>query len=413
MPHATSALTIEDDIKSLHAEKLSRDDFLRRLAEQFVYVAVNPGRANGRFEVVTVSATGEDGMFLPVFTTEERFRATPLATHHEPLLIPFDEIMRQVRSDTGLILNPGTDHEYMFRSFILQEYIDDFGQAFVKHEATPEWLQQINADFIATGTPHGQRTWKAISIWSDANGLPINMFSPRAKRIQAWFRENINPVSDSVGPIAAAAFFYDTSFWEVTIPLCYGSPSLNPLDMLRMKASVKARLAEENEKYVYLKFFADTYDYFYTVEDVLPTLSSKPLLANFIGAGRAQIKQAASLLLGQHPNPKAAEAARFALEMFLKTFLIARGLTESELKDKFKHHLDRLLAKCLEFEPASPLRALEPKLPLYPDVSARYRTDVIAPRDLWNMYYAAQSAGAIVMRPMSNRDIASTFRITP
>lgn len=413
MATATITHSIEDDILSLRDEKLDRKDFLRSLAEHFVHIATTSARgANGRHEVVVVSATGEEGMFLPVFTSEERFRATPLSGKHESLRVPFDEMMRQIRPDTGVIINPGSDREYMFRWFILQEYIEDFGQSFVLQEATPEWLEQVNRDFIANDVPHGQRAWEAISVWSNANrGLPISMSSPRAERIQEWFRANTNPSSNTVGPIATAAFFHDTAFWDVTIPLCYGSPNFNPLDMLRMPASVKVRFcAEQNDMYVYLKFFADTYDYYYTVEDVLPTLASQPFLAGFIGAGREQITQAAALLLGRRPNAKAAEAARFALEMFFKTFLITKGLSEKDLR-RFSHNLEDLLAKCVESDPASQLRLLEPKLALFPDVGARYRTDDIAPRDLWAMYYAAQNAGWIVLQPMSDRDTASTIRL--
>ncbi|MEA2488965.1 MAG: hypothetical protein QOH21_757, partial [Acidobacteriota bacterium] len=266
MANVTITHTIEDNIRALQAEKLDRLDFLRLLAEQLVYIAVNPGRVGSRFEVVLITAQDEDGMFLPVFTSEERLRATPLIRSHEPLRIPFDEIMRHIRPDTGLIVNPGSEVSYMFRWFILQEYIDDFGSEHVKQEPTAEWLAKVNEDFAAKEMPHGQRAWEAVGVWSTANsGLPISMSSARAQRIFAWFRQNTNPDADKVGPIATAAFFHDTSFWPVTIPLVYGSPQINPLDLLRMPASVKLRFcADQNDMYVYLKFAADTFDYYYT-----------------------------------------------------------------------------------------------------------------------------------------------------
>ena len=411
----TITQTIEDDIKSMRDDKLPRDEFLKRLAEHFVYVGVRPGAPGGRFEIGLVSAAGEEGMFLPMFTSEDKFRATPLSKDNEPLRVPFDEIMRQVRPDTGLILNPLSETEYMFRWFILQEYIDDFGKAFVKQEATTEWLITVNEDFTKREVPHGQRSSEAIRVWSDANaGLPISVSSPRGQRISAWFRANTNPAAGKTGPMATAAFFHDASFWEMTIPFGYGTPSLNPLDMLRMPASVKQRFcADRNEMYIYLKYFADTYDYYYTVDDVLPTLSGRAFLAGFIGAGREHITQAAALLLGRQPNPKAAEAARFALEMFLKTCLIANaGFGENELK-VYSHRLDRLLAKCLELDPKSELRLLEAKLALYPDVGARYRIDTIAAKDLWAIYFAAQNAGTVVLRPMSDRNTAAAIQQLP
>jgi hypothetical protein len=408
-------LAIETDLKAARADRLSRDELLKRLAERFVYVVVKPGAVGSRVELVVVSALGEDGMFLPVFTSDDRFRATYLANGHESLCVAFDEAMRQIRPDTGVILNPTSDTEYTLRWFILQEYIDDFGKAFVKQEVTTEWLEEVNAGFTAREVAHGQRSWEAIRVWSEANGgLPVCAASPRAERIQAWFRENINPTSAQSGALATGAFFHDTSFWEVTIPVCYGRPTFNPLEMLRMPASVKRRFAsDQNDPYVFLKFFADTYDYFYTVEDILPTLATKPFLAGFVGAGREQITQAAALLLGRNPNPKAAEAARFALEMFLKTYLIVNaGFGEKELK-AFSHRMEALLDRCLAIDAKSELRQLELKLGLYPDVGARYRTDPIAPKALWAMYYAAQNAGATVLRPLSNRNTAATIKLGP
>jgi hypothetical protein len=412
MARETLTRTIDDDIRSLHEEKLERDEFLRRLAEHFVYVPVNKGHVDGNFEIVVVSVRDEEGMFLPIFTSEERLKTSWLARAHEPLRIPFDEIMRQIRPDTGLVINPATDLTYLFKWFILQEYVDDFGIRLVKQEVTTEWLEQVNAEFAAQEVPHGRRAWEAVRVWGEANGgLPISMSSPRAERILAWFRKNVNPTSDKVGPIATAAFFHDTSFWPVTVPLVFGSPESNPLDLLRMPASVKVRFcADQNEMFVYLKFAADIYDYYYTIEDVRTSSSGNAFLAGFIGAGREQITQAAALLLDRRPNAKAAEASRFALEIFLKTYLIFNvGYGETEIKG-YNHRLDKLLAKILDLDPASPLRFLQNKIALYPDVGARYRVDEIAPKDLWAMYYAAQTSGAIVLRPMSDRDIAKTLR---
>jgi hypothetical protein len=141
------------------------------------------------------------------------------------------------------------------------------------------------------------------------------------------------------------------------------------------------------------------------------TFVSNPLLEGFIAAGREHITQAASLLLGTHPNAKAAEASRFALEIFLKTFLAAKtGVSEKEIK-ALGHDLDKLLRRCLALDPQSELRYIESKLSLYPDVAARYRAEGLKPRDLWVTYNTALIAGAVVMRPLSGRDMTRTIQI--
>jgi hypothetical protein len=72
MAEVTITDTIDDDIRSLLAEKLGREEFLGRFAEQFFYIVANPRYRDGNFEVILITAPGEEGMFLPVFTAEER-----------------------------------------------------------------------------------------------------------------------------------------------------------------------------------------------------------------------------------------------------------------------------------------------------------------------------------------------------
>lgn len=409
---ATITRTIEDDLKSTREERLPREVFLRRLLEHFVYVPTRGHSTDGRFEVILLAGEGDEGMFLPVFTSPEQFAQTPLAREHVASKFPFDALMRKVRPDTGLVVNAFTSLSYSVRWFILQEFIPGFGSELVKQEVTSEWLEQQNAEFNKEELPHGRRANEAIRRWSILNALPVSMSSLRAKQVYEWFRSNIKPGSDWIGPLADAAFYQGGAFWEVTVPLCFGRPRLDPLEMLRMPASVKASFCRtRNDVFVFLKLFADLYDYYYTVEDVRESFQGNPLLEGFIAAGRKHLTSASTFLLETRPNPKAAEEARTALEVFLKIFLLHRAnVTERELRN-LGHDLRKLLARCLEIDPASELKQLAPKIDLYPDISARYRADDVPPRDLWTMYSTALVAGAIAMRPMSDRDTANTIRI--
>jgi hypothetical protein len=411
--NATVTRTIEDDLKSAREDKLPREVFLRRLLEHFVHVpTTSQGSTNGRFDIVLLAGEGDEGMFLPIFTSVEQFALTPLKREHTTASIPFDALMRQIRPDTGLIINPFTPTAFSIRWFVLQEYIPGFGANLVKQEVTPEWLEQLNAEFNQEELPHGRRADEALRRWSLANGIPISMSSLRAKQVYEWFRSNIKPGSDWIGPLADAVFYHGGAFWETTVPLCLGQPQMNPLDMLRMPASVKINFCRErNDVFVFLKFFADLYDYYYTVEDVRYSFRDNPLLDGFIGSGRKHLTSTSTFLLETSPNPKAAEEARTALEIFLKIFLVHRAhVPERELRN-LSHDLHKLLARCLEVDPNSGLKHLEAKLGIYPDISARYRADQVQPRDLWSMYYTAVTAGIIAMRPMSDRDSAQSLGI--
>jgi HEPN domain-containing protein len=405
---------IEDDLKSVAERKLPEEEFLRRLLEQFVFVAVSDSSEKNILEIVLLAGQGDEGMFLPVFTSPERFLSTPLAKKHELKKLPFDVLMRQIRPDTGLVVNPFNPVSHTVRWFVLQEHVPDFGSEAIKQEVTPPWLESVNAEFSKQEMPHRRRPWEAIRVWNEVNGVPISGSSIRARQIFDWFHVNTKPGSHMAGPLAEAAFYHDGAFWEVTIPLGYGSPSVDFLDMLRMPASVKLRFwNERNDLFIFVKFFADCFDYFYSVDDLRSSFASNPLLKGFIAAGREHITQAASLLLDTRPNAKAAEASRFALEIFLKTFLVAKGgLSEKEIKD-LRHDLQKLLTRCLEVDPQSELRHIESKLSLYPDVAARYRAEDMCPRDLWATYYTALTSGAVVMRPLSGRDTTKSIQIPP
>jgi HEPN domain-containing protein len=407
----TITRTIEDDVKSVIEEKLPREIFLKRLMEHFVYVPAASISEDGRHELLLLPGQGDDGMLLPVFTSQERFTSTPFAQNHRPARLPFDALMQKIRPDTNLVVNPYTDAPYAIMWFILQEYVPDFGAEVVRQEVTESWLEEVNQEFTKNETPHRHRAEEAIRIWNEVTSIPISLSSIRARKIREWFRANIKPGSDWVGPIADVPFYHDGAFWEVTIPLCYGRPQINPLDLLRMPASVKLRFCQErNDIFVYLKFWADAFDYYYTVDDVRSTFSNNPLLQGFIEAGREHLTLAAQLLLETRPNPKAAESARTAIEIFLKILLIHRAnATEKEVR-ALGHDLKKLIKRCLETEPSSDLRRIEPKLDLFPDISARYRADEIGSRQLWEIYSTALAAGVIVMRPMSDRNAAAGFK---
>src|ERR1043165_8423682 len=144
---STFTQSIDDDLKSVRTESIPREMFLRRLLEEFVYVATTPTSTGGRFEIVLLAGEGDEGMFLPIFTSLAHLEQTPLAERYTSAKLPFDALMLQIRPDTGLVINPYTDLSYSIRWFILQEYIPDFGAELVKQEITHEWLQELNAEF--------------------------------------------------------------------------------------------------------------------------------------------------------------------------------------------------------------------------------------------------------------------------
>jgi hypothetical protein len=132
---------------------------------------------------------------------------------------------------------------------------------------------------------------------------------------------------------------------------------------------------------------------------------SNPLLHGLILASREQLVTAALLLLEHRPNPKA-EAAALGLEIILKAFLVAKRSLDEEAIKKYGHNLKKLLEACISMQTPSPFAFIESKLPLFPDISARYSVANIPWRDLWTTYYCAQTAGGPLLREITDRNTA-------
>ena len=100
---------------------------------------------------------------------------------------------------------------------------------------------------------------------------------------------------------------------------------------------------------------------------------------------------------------------RMALEMFFKAYAALKGLlTESEAK-KIGHHLERGLTKMIYISGLGHLESVRPQLSIYPDISDRYKAQMILKSDLWKGFQLAQMMGAIVVRQFSDYDALSEF----
>ena len=126
-------------------------------------------------------------------------------------------------------------------------------------------------------------------------------------------------------------------------------------------------------------------------------------------SGDQQMNTAVTLLLEDHPNPKAIESARMATEMFLKAFLAARGgLTDSSAKT-IGHNLEIALDGCLAVDDKSELRVVRKDLHLLPTINDRYKGTDKSPKELWHGYAIAQFTATSVVRSLTRRDTRKTI----
>jgi hypothetical protein len=268
------------------------------------------------------------------------------------------------------------------------------------------WLEEINRRMSQDGIPYQQRPFRALEEWTRANNCSVVFGSELYMKVQAWFGRNSPPEAHQIGSQYEGTFYYDAYFWRVSIPVAYGNVQLDPWNsLMAVPKTVMARLRSDKDAALeFIALWADCMDYGFGSDDVLKTQANS-FGKRLFASGNEHIKATGALLHGGAPNAKAAESARMATEIFLKSFIAFHGgLTEEEAKKKIGHNLTVALDWCLAVHPSSELGALRSRLAQLPPVNARYDANQCCPEDLWFAYGTAQFAGSAIVRSLTDRN---------
>jgi len=277
-----------------------------------------------------------------------------------------------------------------------------------------EWLEDVNEKFGRDDIPHKQRPWLAWGEWSKYTGMAISINDEIVKRIFSWFEKNTKAGSQLIGPLYTGAFYYDSCFWPIFVPIIYGNVQVNARDSLKtMPETILGRLWSDRNKLIeYIAVWADCFDYAFGFDDLLKSSTPVGFARDLLNSGDQQINATIALLLEQTPNPKAMESARMACEMFLKAFLATKaGLTQRDAKNKIRHNLEKALKECLKVDPKSELLAIQTDIKIFPDIGDRYKGTDKSLKELWSTYAIAQCAGTTVVRSLTGRDVRKKIKI--
>lgn len=277
-------------------------------------------------------------------------------------------------------------------------------------EITEQWLEQTNSRFSREAMPYHQRPFHALLAWTELHNCSVVFGSKLYERVQQWFHRLSPPEAHLIGPAFRGAFYYDAYFWKVDVPIMYGTVNLNPWDCLKgLPDTLRVRLKSDRDGALqYLAVWADCMDYGLGRDDIFQTLSASFGKDLFISAND-QLEATVSLLFERPPNPRAAESARMATEIFLKSFIaLHRGLAEDGAR-KIGHDVKAALCQCLHVQPSSEIRKLEGLLDLLPPIDSRYKVMQYHPGQLWDAYAVAQFAGSAVTRSLTDRNARQTL----
>lgn len=126
------------------------------------------------------------------------------------------------------------------------------------------WLIAFNAEASQKDIPHKERPWQALIEYMRETRSSFDLVdSPEAREVFEWF-EGMSPGNAHIfPPLYSGVFFFDASFWRVSIPRCYGSVELDLADSLEaMPRSVRDQLFANEKSLEQLKAtWADCIDY--------------------------------------------------------------------------------------------------------------------------------------------------------
>jgi hypothetical protein len=291
------------------------------------------------------------------------------------------------------------------------------------NEVTMDWLETTSKHLSDQGVDPDLRAEQAIRKWMSENADDFteqegenleeleHATGKQLDKIRSYFLTQRNRDRRYIDGPYQGVYYYYGYFWEVTIPMVFGRPKINALSHLKMDDRLKSRLAQDpNELKEYVRVFADSYDYAFSIEELEGTCRSDTA-RQFYSSGDKHLRAIKALLYQRKVSSKVIEDARMAVEMFLKAYVAhVDGLDERALKDTYRHGLEGLVSRC-ENVGAIEVGELRSKILAFPEVSSRYNIQERTFGDLWSAYLLTLRSALAVLRPLSGRDLRRGFPI--
>lgn len=236
------------------------------------------------------------------------------------------------------------------------------------------WISHLNEQLSQEGIGHFNRPIIAIQRYSIDFKVAIAFDSATAKRIFHWFETSSKPGVHAVGPKFRSAYWFDAEFWEVDIPIFFGSIKLDPIEALHgMPPNVLSRLKESLSFKEYALHWADCLDYTYGFDFISKTAAYKSSGAfDLLCAGNEEIKSAIALALELRPNARCAMSSRMSIEMHMKWCLAHEfNFGEKELRN-IGHNLQSAVEQITHKANDPTFRSVANGIETLPQISDRY-----------------------------------------
>lgn len=292
------------------------------------------------------------------------------------------------------------------------------------NKVSSRWLEETNAELLKLGISASERAEAAEKKWRQENVDDLmarvdeefktlhDHHEKQLDKIRAYFLTQSNKDRGYIHPPFVGIFYYHGEFWETVVPFVMGQRAINAFRYLNMPIELKKALAADKEMLdEFIGFYADCYDYGYSIEEIEGKgIAAFPL--ELIRSGDKHLRACGSLLAQPKASSKATEDARLAVEIFLKAYIvILESLTDDELRRQIGHRLDLAIDRCTGLG-LNEIRNVRDAVLQLPDVGSRYEAQERTFGELWASYRLAHKVGITVLRPFTGRDCRRGFGLT-
>lgn len=278
-------------------------------------------------------------------------------------------------------------------------------------EEIDAWLNDLYLECIQKNIPHNMRTLEvALRIHSFLNNFSIQHIPEKEYALQ-WMQERCKPNCDNL-PRSILAFYFDTEFWELNIPLSYGKVQIKPLEYLSMPISLKTLLEQNaNNADYYTKYWIDCFDFEYGLREIPPALyETNSFAIKLLLSGAQNLNAATASLLYTTHNNQIIMSIRMALEMFIKSYIAFNDPSTKTYKEKEKQakNIGHDLKKGLEILQTLTAIKINAKifdtLELFPSIHQRYSPENMEIQNIAQCYELTLRLGVMVTRSITDRN---------
>jgi hypothetical protein len=137
-------------------------------------------------------------------------------------------------------------------------------------EKTKTWLRELDGEFRKNNVPTKQRPWIAWQEWGKHSGKPLSLNDDFVKEIFTWFEKNSKSGPQYIRPIYIGAYYYDSAFWPVVIPVVLGRVQLDARDSLKTMPDALAvsLFKNRNELVNFTSLWGNCLDYGFGIDDL-------------------------------------------------------------------------------------------------------------------------------------------------